>query len=153
MNNKVLLNPKILIKSQFIKDLSFERPIILTIEELEQKNEDVKPKINIDLDVSITKASGSNDFEISLNIKAEATVTSKTLFVIELVYIGIFHLMNIPEEQKKAMLSVYCPSLIFPYARNIISYTTQNGGFQPLMIDPVDFTTLFQQKVDKELSI
>jgi preprotein translocase subunit SecB len=137
--------PNISISAQYIKDFSFENKA--TPGSIEIKS---APSIDLSLDINITKLSEENFFEVALNINAKAVHDKDTLFVVELVYAGIFHLENIPEDQLKPLLSVHCTSMIFPYARKIIADVTQDGGFQPLMMDPIDFARLYNKRVAEE---
>ena len=69
------------------------------------------------------------------------------LFAIELVYAGLFRLTNIPPDAVQQLMMIQCPQLLFPFARQIIADASRNGGFPPLMIDPVDFISLYRQRV------
>jgi preprotein translocase subunit SecB len=70
------------------------------------------------------------------------------MFLAELTYAGAFTL-NVSDEERDGVLLVYCPNILFPFARRIIADATRDGGFPPLMLDPVDFTRLFQQHIEK----
>ncbi|RYE85811.1 MAG: protein-export chaperone SecB, partial [Hyphomicrobiales bacterium] len=83
--------------------------------------------------------------EITLNAKAEREKT--VLFNVELVYGGVFRVKNVPEAQMPLLLMVEGPRLIFPFARQVLANITQQGGFAPLMIEPVDFLRLYQQNL------
>ncbi len=72
------------------------------------------------------------------------------LFHVELEYGGVFRLQNFPQEHLLPLLFIECPRLLFPFARQIISDATRNGGFPPLMIDPIDFAQMFQQRMAEE---
>lgn len=135
-------SPNISISAQYIKDFSFEN--MATPGSIEIKS---APSIDLSLDINISKLSEDSFFEVSLNINAKALHEKSTLFIVELVYAGIFHMENIPEDQLKPLLSVHCTSMIFPYARKIIADVTQDGGFQPLMMDPIDFARLYNKRV------
>ncbi len=128
------------VNAQYVKDLSFESPnspASLTFKD--------KPKVDFSLDIE-ARAFEENVFEVVLSITAKATIEEKNVFVIDLKYAAVFSLQNISEEEKEFVLLVTCPNIIFPYARRILSDTTRDGGFQPLMLDPVDFTSLFMQR-------
>ena len=137
--------PHISVSSQYIKDLSFESPgapeTLATL--------DKTPQIELSLDLNIVKLADDGYFEVELFISAKAKNDSKMLFIVDLKYAGIFHLLNVPEEQMQMLLAVHCPAIIFPYARKIVADVTQDGGFQPLMIDPVDFGLLYAKKVSE----
>lgn len=138
--------PRISIEAQYIKDLSFENPNAPG-----SMNAGSQPKIDMALDLQVKRIEEKKDiFEVCLNIHAKATGDKEVMFEIELQYAGIFTLFNFNEQERKAVLGVHCPALLFPYARQIISDMTQSGGFQPLMIDPIDFGALYASKMMEE---
>jgi preprotein translocase subunit SecB len=83
--------------------------------------------------------------EITLNAKAERE--KNVLFNVELIYGGVFRMKNIPENQLAPLLLVECPRLIFPFARQVLASVTQQGGFPPLMMEPVDFNAIYMQNL------
>ncbi|HJK87576.1 MAG TPA: protein-export chaperone SecB [Candidatus Megaira endosymbiont of Hartmannula sinica] len=135
--------PHISVVSQYIKDLSFENPNAPFIME----NKEDKPKIDLSLDVDINQQQEENFFEVRIMINAKASINDKVMFIIDLDYAGIFNLMNFPKDKIEPILAVHCPSVLFPFARKIIADTTQGGSFQPLMIDPIDFSILYNKKL------
>ncbi len=137
--------PNVSISAQYVKDLSFENLATPGSVQI-----DSAPVIDLSLDINIAKLSENNYFEVALNINAKAIHKENTLFVVELVYAGIFHLVNVPQDQQKMVLGVHCASMIFPYARKIIADATQDGGFQPLMMDPIDFARLYYKRLADE---
>ena len=135
--------PHIAINAQYIKDFSFENPGAPgTLAALKNT-----PQIDLALDLNIQKMPEKDYYEVEISINAKAVNEQKTLFLVDLKYAGIFNLINIPEDQIEMLLAVHCPAIIFPYARKIIADVTQDGGFQPLMIDPVDFGVLYSKKM------
>lgn len=151
MNEEYVMNdennnvPHIAVNAQYVKDLSFENPAAPSGLNT-GKN---APKIDLSLDLNINRLPEDNYFEVELNIQAKATNDETIMFVVDLKYAGIFHLININEEQQQMVLAVHCPAMIFPFARKIIASVTQDGGFQPLMIDPIDFATLYHKKMSE----
>lgn len=140
-------DPPLTVNAQYIKDLSFEAPTtpgIFGI--LAEKN----PDISINVDVN-AQPLNNNIFEVVLVMKAECKAEDKTAFILELVYGGVFTL-NVPEEHQSAMLLIECPRLLFPYARNIISDVTRDGGFPPLMLGPVDFVAMYQNQLQEQMA-
>ena len=85
-----------------------------------------------------------------LSLKAEAKSNDKPMFLCELVYGGVFRVAGFPKEHVLPMLFIECPRLLFPFARQIISDATRNGGFPPLMLEPIDFAAMFQQRMAEE---
>lgn len=132
----------IAINAQYVKDFSFESPgapLSLTSKEA--------PHIDLGVDVQVARLQ-ENVFEVGLVIRAEAKGKENTIFLAELTYAGVFTL-DVSEEERDGLLLVYCPNILFPYARRIISDVTRDGGFPPLMLDPVDFTRIYQQHMEK----
>ncbi|MDI2113649.1 protein-export chaperone SecB [Commensalibacter nepenthis] len=134
---------------QFTKDLSFEVPhgasIFATLEDT--------PQISVAIDANANRLSEENVYEVSLTLKVEATESERedkaqprTVFVTELVYCAVVSLNNPPEELIEPILLVEVPRLIFPYARNIIGDVTRDGGFPPVILQPIDFVSLWQNK-------
>ena len=139
--NTDLNAPSVAINGQYVKDLSFENPnapVSLT----QQKN---APKIEVALNLE-AKAMQDNIYEVTLQITAKASAEADSLFVVELAYAGLFTLVNIAEDQKELVLLIHCPSILFPFARRVLADATRDGGFQPLMLDPIDFAALYQQR-------
>ena len=71
------------------------------------------------------------------------------MFGFELVYAGVFRMQNVPQEALNPIVLIECPRLLFPFAREIIAATVRNGGFPPLLLDPVDFVGLYRKKLDE----
>jgi preprotein translocase subunit SecB len=140
--NTATIKRNITINAQYVKDFSFESPnapFSLTSKET--------PSINLGVDVQISTLQDSV-YEVSLVIRAEAKAKENLMFLAELTYAGAFTL-NVSDEERDGVLLVYCPNILFPFARRIIADATRDGGFPPLMLDPVDFTRLFQQHIEK----
>ncbi|PIR37623.1 MAG: protein-export chaperone SecB [Alphaproteobacteria bacterium CG11_big_fil_rev_8_21_14_0_20_39_49] len=132
-------NRQVIINAQYVKDLSFENPN--APKSLIGKGE--KPNIDVSVDIQV-QALEEKTFEVSLIIGAKANIKDSSLFMAELNYSGIFT-VDVPEAEKEAVLMVYCPGMLFPYSRRIISDATRDGGFPPLMLDPVDFGALYSR--------
>jgi len=134
--------PVMNILAQYIKDFSFENPNAPA----SLRPRDKAPDINININVN-PKPLNDSDFEVELKLDAKANDGDETLFVCELVYAGIFRIQNLPAEAVQVAVLVEAPRLLFPFARQIMADATRNGSFPPLMIDPVDFAKLFQQRM------
>lgn len=135
--------PHISVNAQYVKDLSFENPGAPA----SLSNIEGGPAIDLSLDLSVNRMEDKNLFEVEIIINAKAKSKDKTLFIVDLTYAGVFEILNMPEEQMEIILAVHCPSIIFPFARKVIADVTQDGGFQPLMIDPIDFGMLYSKKL------
>lgn len=127
------------INAQYIKDLSFENPNSPQ-SLVGQKGQ---PDIKVMVDVGIRRLQESN-FEVSLIMSATSQLGQDVMFVVELTYAGVFT-VSVPEQELEPLLMVYCPGLLFPFARRILSDAVRDGGFQPLMLDPIDFGALYQR--------
>ncbi|TPQ49804.1 protein-export chaperone SecB, partial [Prosthecomicrobium hirschii] len=89
----------------------------------------------------------ATEFEVDLSLQARAGQGAEVIFAVELVYSGLFRITNVPEEHLHPFVLIECPRLLFPFARQIVADATRNGGFPPLMIDPIDFVALYQQNL------
>lgn len=133
--------PSLRVLAQYIKDLSFENPAAATPQMAE------RPDIGISVDVSVRPhAAGDAIFEVVLKLSAQATAKEEPLFLCELVYGGLFELVGVSESDAEPLLLIECPRLLFPFARRIMAEVTREGGFPPLMIDPIDFVSLYRQQ-------
>ena len=134
--------PQLNVLAQYVKDLSFENPNAPG--SLQQQSQ--APKINIQINVN-AKPLAQNDFEVELKIEGRAEVPNLFLFSFDLLYAGVFKIQNVPQENVHAIVMIECPRLLFPFARETIATAVRNGGFPPLMIDPVDFVSLYRQRM------
>lgn len=133
--------PQLLVLAQYIKDLSFENPNAPT-----SLNQGMQPQIQISVNVN-AKPMTATDFEVELRLEGKAETAGKVMFNIELVFAGVFRIQNVPQETLNALVLIECPRLLFPFAREIIATSVRNGGFPPLLLDPIDFVALYQQRV------
>lgn len=139
---------------QYTRDLSFEVPhgaaIFASLQEA--------PQISVAIDANASRLSDEGVYEVSLTIKVDAVEDAKgdqaprTVFITELVYCAVVSLNNPPEELIEPILLVEVPRLIFPYARNIISEVTRDGGFPPVVLQPIDFVALWQNKQAQQMA-
>src|ERR1041384_1164901 len=129
---------QLVINAQYIKDLSFESPRSPQIL-LQQPTTPPTGDINIDVSVN---AIGPENYEVVLTTKATTKTENEPLFIIELAYAAVVTIRNVPQEMLGAVLMVEIPRLIFPFARNVIAQITRDGGFAPLMLNPIDFAEL-----------
>ena len=123
---------------QYIKDLSFENPMAPNLPS-QNKNP------TVDLDINTTYLDLKNNIhEVNLKIKITASLDKDVIFIIELQYAGLIKSIIKNEEDKKKLI-ISGSYLLFPYARSIISNTTMEGGFKPLVIQPIEFENMFQK--------
>ena len=135
--------PQIAVLGQFVKDLSFENPGVSA--QLGQ----VKPTIQVSIDVQV-RPLGADQFEVGLRTMIDAKAAEATVYVVELVYAGIFQLRNLPQEAQQPFLLIEAPRMLFPFARRIIADATRDGGYQPLMLDPIDFAALYRSQMERQ---
>jgi preprotein translocase subunit SecB len=136
--------PQLAVLTQYIKDFSFENPLAPRGPE---GNSQQQPQINIQVGVNVNPLT-STDAEIVLKIDGKAELAGNAvMFAFELEYAGVFRIQNVPPEGMQPLMLIECPRLLFPYARQIIATTVSNGGFPPLMLDPVDFAGLYRQNL------
>lgn len=128
--------------AQYVKDFSFENPRA----PMSLQGQKQQPEISIAVNVNATPM-GETDYEVSLKIEANAKTGEDVLFNVELLYAGVFKVTGVPKENIHPVILIECPRLLFPFARQIVAEGTRDGGFPPLMIDPVDFTALYRQRI------
>jgi preprotein translocase subunit SecB len=126
---------------QYIKDLSFENPNVHKL--LGATND--KPALRIEVNVNATKIA-DQAFESMIQFKAEAAGKVGVIYDLELTYGGLFHIENLPEQALEPFLLINCPALLFPFLRRLVADLTRDGGFPPLLLDPIDFAALFMQR-------
>jgi len=146
--------PPLVVNIQYVKDLSFEVPGAPQV--FTQLK--AQPQVNINLDVQARRVQeGQPVFEVSIIIRAEAhdmagqgngqtNPVPPTVFVAELTYAGVFTLSGLPDNAVEPVLLVECPRILFPFARNILSDVTRDGGFPPVLLQPIDFVALWQAR-------
>ncbi|MCB1548858.1 MAG: protein-export chaperone SecB [Hyphomicrobiaceae bacterium] len=130
--------------AQYIKDLSFENPNVTKL--LNGPGDNPNRKFQVDVRASALSA---DTFESIIDFRAEITSKIGIIFELELVYGGLFKLENLPQDALEPFLLVNCPSLLFPFVRRIVADVTSDGGFPPLLLDPIDFAGLYMQKKQK----
>jgi preprotein translocase subunit SecB len=159
-----MLQQKIRIHGQYIKDLSFENPNSPFL------SSNKAPDINVMVNINSVKLEGTENkegrdeeksfHEITLHIEIKATVKDENIkdgvaFICETKYCGIFSIENfkeLSEEEVRQALFIGGPTFLFPFAREIIARVTSSGGFPPLMLDPIDFETMYEQQSKQKKS-
>ena len=137
--------PRLAILTQYVKDMSFENP---KAPRGMQANAP-RPEIQIRVDVN-AQPMMEGHFEVALHLNVEARAGEDTVFLMELSYGGVFLLTNIDPKMIQPFLLIECPRLLFPFARRVVADATRDGGFPPLMIDPIDFMALYQRRVQQQ---
>jgi preprotein translocase subunit SecB len=129
------------VMAQYIKDLSFESPNIHKL--LDGPGE--APNLRVEVNVNASKVN-TNAFESVINFKADASNKAGTIYDLELAYAGMFQVENLPEPALEPFLLIECPTLLFPFVRRLVADLTREGGFPPLMLDPINFANLFARR-------
>lgn len=127
--------------SQYVKDLSFENPSIGKQMLAQGEN----PNLGVEVNVNAQRL-GDTVYESAITLKAQCNAKAGVLYDFEIVYGGLFDLQNMPEQVLEQFLLVNCPALIFPFLRRMAADVTREGGFPPLMLDPIDFASLYLQR-------
>jgi preprotein translocase subunit SecB len=134
--------PSMRILAQYLKDLSFENPNAPQSLAPQQ----TQPEINIAVNVNARNLAPT-DFEVTLHLDTKAKVQDKVTFAAEVLYAGVFRMENFPPNILHAAVLIECPRMLFPFARQVLADATRNGGFPPLMLDPIDFTSMYQKRM------
>jgi preprotein translocase subunit SecB len=134
--------PSIVINAQYLRDLSFENP--RAPDSLLQQT-GTAPEVGIDVDVKARQL-GDETFEVVLVLKVQARVAGEVAFLVELEYGGVVTIRGVPQDVMAALVLIETPRLLFPFARAIVADATREGGFPPLLINPIDFTELQRRK-------
>jgi preprotein translocase subunit SecB len=132
--------PQVGVIAQYVKDLSFENPSAPAVYQWQSQ-----PQMDVQVNIG-AQGVGNDVHEVQLKIDVTAAAEQGTAFRIELLYAGLFAMRNVPAEQLQPFLLAEGPRLLFPFARQIISETVVNGGFPPLLLDPIDFGGLYMQR-------
>ncbi|GER01606.1 hypothetical protein JCM17845_22290 [Iodidimonas gelatinilytica] len=137
--------PAAAVLAQYVKDLSFENPNAAKVFQALSNPEGPKPAIEVNVNVGARRM-GEEAYEVDLKVTATSKVGEDTAFAVELLYAGLFGARNLPENMIEPFLLVQAPHILFPFARRIVADTVRDGGFSPLMLDPIDFAALYQQQ-------
>ena len=132
--------------TQFVRDLSFENIMA-------QKGQggDVEPEISVAVNLEPKQRSTEHQYEVlmKLNITSKNRTGGETLFVLEMDYVGVFHVEGVPQDQLHPFLLIECPRMLFPFVRRIISDVTRDGGFPPLNLENIDFVQLYRNEIER----
>lgn len=137
--------PQINVLGQYVKDLSFENPGAPQ----NLRGPGNNPNIQINFDVKASQL-GEDTFEVTLSLEAKAKNDEGILYNLELVYGGGFRLKDLPQQALHPVMFIECPALMFPFIRRMVADLTREGGFPPLLLDPIDFAALYRQRVAKQ---
>ncbi|MGH6736500.1 MAG: protein-export chaperone SecB [Methyloceanibacter sp.] len=128
--------------AQYVKDLSFESPGAPQTLQAAGQNPQLKVGVNVN-----AGPRGEDVYEVALHIEAHAKSDAGVIYNVEIAYGGLFRLRNIPQHLLQPVLFVDCPTILFPFVRRVIADVVRDGGFPPLMLDPIDFGRLYTQNL------
>jgi len=134
---------QIQVLAQYVKDLSFENP------GAPMSLQGGKPALEVGVDVQ-ARGLGVDQYEVQIRVRADAKAANQTVFVCEVTYAGVFMLKNISQENIQPVLLIECPRQLFPFARRVVADLTRDGGFPPLLLDPIDFMTLYRAQLAQQ---
>ena len=143
VDDAALTQPQVGILTHYVKDLSFENPNAPA-----SLQSETAPRIEVNVNVNARRA-GDDVYEVEIKIEARAFADDKAAFVVDLLYAGLFGLRNVPEEALEPFLIVEAPRLLFPFARRIVADATRDGGFPPLLLEPIDFGALYMAQQER----
>ena len=135
--------PQMRVLGQYIRDMSFENIVA-------QKggSPDMKPDVQVQVNLDAKKRNDTQyESSIKLNITSKDKEGDAVLFVLELDYVGVFFIENVPEEQLHPFLLIECPRMIFPFLRRVVSDITRDGGFPPLNLENIDFVSMYRNEL------
>ncbi len=146
--NGAAAKPEFRMQKMYIKDLSFENPNAPAVYTEKHASE---PAVEVNLQLN-NKQIDQDHWEVALQITAKVSSkgTEKVLFIMEIEHAAVFLLKNIPQEHRAMLLGVDCPTLLFPFTRQIVSQVSIDGGFVPFLMEPVNFMALFQNAQKKK---
>jgi preprotein translocase subunit SecB len=132
--------PAFAITAQYVKDLSFENPRAPHVF-LNQKEQ---PQVQVQVNVQVNPLA-QDIYEVALTMEAKAIQANETSFLVDVTYAGVFALTGVAQEHRQPLLLIEGPRLLFPFARQIVAEATREGGFPPLLIQPIDFVELYRR--------
>jgi preprotein translocase subunit SecB len=135
--------PAIGMISQYVKDLSFESPAAPTIFSTQSQD---GPQMDVQFGIAANQVA-DEVHEVTLKIEVTAKVADQTAFIVDLTYAGLFGVRNVPDEQLQPFMLGEAPRLMFPFARRVVADAVRDGGFPPLLLDPIDFGSLYLQQL------
>ena len=136
--------PLFAIEKLYVKDLSLEVPNAPAI-----FLESEAPEVSLQLQTGIAQL-GEDAFEVTLTTTVTATLGEKTVFLVEVGQAGIFRVRHVPQENLEPLLSIACPNILFPYAREVVSNSVSRAGFSPVVLQPVNFEALYAQRQQEQ---
>lgn len=136
--------PVFSIEKIYVRDLSLEVPnapqVFMSTE---------APQLDVQLSQGVQSVDGAL-FEVTLKVTVTAKAGDKTVFLVEVAQAGIFQIRNVPQAELDPILGMVCPNVLFPYARETVSDTVNRAGFPPVLLAPINFEALYQQRMAEQ---
>jgi preprotein translocase subunit SecB len=129
--------------AQYVKDLSFENPNAPD----SLRAGDGQQNISVNANVNVQQLNEA-EYEVGLAFKIETKRGDDVSFLVELTYCGVFRVENIPQESLHPVLLIEAPRQLFPFARRVLADATRDGGYPPLLLDPIDFVDLYRRNME-----
>ena len=137
-------SPAIGLISQYVKDLSFENPNAPAVYQWQSA-----PQVDVQFNIGADNV-GENLYEVSLKIDITSKTDEGTSFIVDLKYAGLFGVRNVPDDQLQPFFLAEAPRILFPFARRVVADAVRDGGFPPLLLEPIDFHGLFMQQAQAQ---
>jgi preprotein translocase subunit SecB len=134
--------PQVTVLAQYIKDLSFESPGAPQSLQGPGQNPQLKVTVNVN-----AGPRGEDTYEVALKLEVHTRSDNGVIYNVELIYGGLFRLRGVPQNLLQPVLFVDCPTILFPFMRRVLADVIRDGGFPPLMLDPIDFGRLYAQNL------
>jgi preprotein translocase subunit SecB len=134
--------PRFLIQRIYIKDVSFESPNTPAV-----YAEEWKPETNLQMN-SEAKPAGADYYEVTLKLTVTVKSQEKTAFLVEIAQAGVFEIAGYSDDEMNHLLAAYCPSVLFPYAREAVANLVSKGSFPEMHLSPINFDALYAQRVE-----
>lgn len=134
--------PQLTVLAQYVKDLSFENPT--APQSLQGSSQNPQLKVSVKVNAG---PRGEDAYEVALQLEVHARSDQGVIYNVELIYGGLFRLRGVPQNLLQPVLFVDCPTILFPFMRRVLADVVRDGGFPPLMLDPIDFGRLYAQNL------
>jgi preprotein translocase subunit SecB len=137
--------PQLMLQKIYVKDVSFEAPNAPQIFQEIGENEQTQPQVQLNLGQRATDL-GNDLYEVVLSLTLTCTLGERTAYLAEVHQAGVFGIAGFSEQDHAGIIGSYCPNLLFPYARQVISSLVLEGGFPPFLLQPINFDALFAEQ-------
>lgn len=141
--------PQLVLQKIYVKDVSFEAPNAPQVfQEIDEKDQ---PQVQLNLGQKATDL-GNDLYEVALSLTLTCTIGQRTAYLAEVEQAGLFGISGFSEADHAGIVGSYCPNLLFPYARQVISSLVLEGGFPPFLLQPINFDALFAEQQRRAIS-